>query len=75
MGVTTERGGALIHWHVDDLNVTVGRLLSMGAMEYQPVTAREAGFVTAAVVDPFGNVLGVTNNPHNLDVPALTRSA
>jgi hypothetical protein len=26
------------------------------------------GFVTAAVVDPFGNVLGVMYNPHYLEV-------
>jgi len=32
---------------VDDLDATVERLPSM-----------EAGFVTAAVVDPFGNILG-----------------
>ena len=30
---------------------------------YQPVTARGEGFVTAAVVDPFGNVLGVHDQP------------
>jgi hypothetical protein len=29
-----------------------------------PVTERGAGFVTASVTDPFGNVLGVMSNPH-----------
>lgn len=54
-------------WHVDDLRGTVEKLLAMGATEYEPVTEREAGFATASVVDPFGNVLGVMHNPHYLE--------
>lgn len=73
--VATEPGGAVMYWHVDDLNATVERLLSMGAEEYQPITPREAGFVTAAMVDPFGNVLGVMCNPHYLEVLASTKPA
>jgi predicted enzyme related to lactoylglutathione lyase len=66
---TVEPSGAVMHWHVDDLEATVARLLAMGAREYQPVTPRgDTGFVTASVVDPFGNVLGVMHNPHYLDV-------
>ncbi|WP_458112875.1 VOC family protein [Arthrobacter sp. R1-13] len=38
-GFTIMRGGALMHWHVDDLEATVERLQSMGATEYQPITA------------------------------------
>ena len=46
-------GGAVMHWHVDDLPATVERLLSLGASEYQPITQRGEGFVTASVIDPF----------------------
>ncbi len=75
-GAATEPGGAIVYWHVDDINATVERLLSMGAKEYQPITSRgTAGFVTAAVVDPFGNVLGVMYNPHYLEVLAFTKPA
>ncbi|MFC4555466.1 VOC family protein [Georgenia faecalis] len=63
-------GGAVVFWHVDDLDATVAKLRAMGATEYEPVIAREAGFVTASFVDPFGNVLGVMNNPHYLEVQA-----
>ncbi|MFC4587581.1 VOC family protein [Sphaerisporangium corydalis] len=74
-GAATEPGGAVMHWHVDDLDATVERLLSLGAKEYQPITAHgETGFVTAAVVDPFGNVLGVMNNPHYVEVIASLTS-
>jgi predicted enzyme related to lactoylglutathione lyase len=54
-----------MHWHVDDLEGTVERLLALGAKEYQKITPQgDSGFVTASVVDPFGNVLGVMTNPH-----------
>ncbi len=61
-------GGAVVHWHVDDLEATVARLRELGAAEYQPITPRgDSGFVTASVVDPFGNVLGVMANPHYVE--------
>ena len=41
----------------------------MGADPHQPVTEwGPAGFVTASVVDPLGNVLGIMHNPHYVDV-------
>lgn len=74
-GATTDPGGAVMHWHVDNVNATVERLLTMGATEYQPITQREEEFVTAAVVDPFGNVLGIMYSPHYLDVVASNTQA
>lgn len=69
-------GGVILHWHVDDLEATVGRLLSMGAIKYDPITPRgDTGFVTASVVDPFGNVLGVMYNPHYVEVLAARAQA
>lgn len=67
-GLPPNAGGAVIYWHVDDLSVTFDKLLSMGAKEYQPITERGGGFVTASVTDPFGNILGVMYNPHYLQV-------
>lgn len=55
-------------WHVDDLPATLERLQAMGAREYEPLTDREAGFRTASVVDPFGNILGIMYNPHYLEM-------
>lgn len=58
-------GGAILYWHVDDIEDAVSRLKSLGATEHDPITKRgESGFVTASVVDPFGNVLGIMFNPH-----------
>ncbi|MFJ9801485.1 VOC family protein [Streptomyces wuyuanensis] len=61
-------GGAIVHWHVDDLEGTLDRLLSLGAAAHQAPTEHGEGFVTASVVDPFGNVLGIMYNRHYLDV-------
>jgi predicted enzyme related to lactoylglutathione lyase len=69
-GASNAPGGSVMFWHVDDLAATVEKLTAMGAIEYEPVTQREAGFVTASVVDPFGNVLGVMHNPHYLEMLA-----
>jgi predicted enzyme related to lactoylglutathione lyase len=65
-----------VYWHVEDVAATFERLLAMGAREHLPITPRgEAGFVTASVVDPFGNVLGIMYNPHYLEILGSTRKA
>ncbi len=60
--------GAIAYWHVDNLEATLDKLISMGAKVYQPIIERGNGFVTATVVDPFGNILGIMSNPHYLEV-------
>jgi predicted enzyme related to lactoylglutathione lyase len=74
-GAASGPGGAVVYWHVDDVAATLRKLLAMGAQEYQPYTDRGHGFITAAVVDPFGNVLGIMYNPHYLEVLGSTRTA
>ncbi|XVQ15463.1 VOC family protein [Spirillospora sp. CA-255316] len=70
-GMANAPAGAVLHWHVDDVQATLDRLVAMGAQPHQPITEwGTAGFVTASVVDPFGNILGIMYNPHYLDVLA-----
>jgi hypothetical protein len=40
----------------------------MGATQLEAPQDRGNGFVTATVVDPFGNILGIMRNPHYLEV-------
>jgi predicted enzyme related to lactoylglutathione lyase len=68
VGAATTPGGVVMYWHVDDIEATFQKLLSMGAKEYEPITQRGAGFVTASVIDPFGNILGIMYNPHYLEI-------
>jgi predicted enzyme related to lactoylglutathione lyase len=66
--LATGPASAVVYWHVDDVPATLGRLLSMGAQQREAPTDRGAGFITASVVDPFGNILGIMYNPHYLEV-------
>lgn len=70
--VTDGPAGAVIHWHVDDLEGEVEHLLSLGATLLDAITERgnNTGFRTASVVDPFGNIIGLMNNPHYLEILA-----
>ncbi|EHR51110.1 lactoylglutathione lyase family protein [Saccharomonospora marina XMU15] len=60
--------GAVVYWHVDDIDGTYQRLLSMGGKAHEPPQDRGEGFITATVTDPFGNLLGIMFNPHYLEM-------
>ena len=60
--------GAIVYWHVEDVKNTVDRLLFMGAKEHEPLRDMGSGFITASVIHPFGNILGIMHNPHYKDI-------
>lgn len=57
-------GGQYVYWSVDDAEATVDDLVSRGATIFEPPTVRGEGWTSGAVVDPFGNILGLIQNPH-----------
>lgn len=57
-----DRGAA--YWGVPDAAAAHARLLSLGATEFSPVTDVGDGIKVGSVKDPFGNVLGIIENPH-----------
>jgi catechol 2,3-dioxygenase-like lactoylglutathione lyase family enzyme len=63
-------GGGVVRWHTEDIEGTVARLLELGASEFEAITEREGGFLTASVLDPFGNILGLIYSPHYREVAA-----
>ena len=69
-GATAGPGGTVVYWHVDDVAGAVDRLVGLGATLHEAPVDRGEGFVTATVIDPFGNILGVMYNPHYVDVLA-----
>ena len=69
-GRPDQPGGAIVYWHVDDVRASFGRLLALGAAAHEQPVERGPGFVTASVIDPFGNLLGIMYNQHYLDVLA-----
>jgi predicted enzyme related to lactoylglutathione lyase len=67
-GAAAGPGGVVLYWHVDDVHGMFERLLTMGATEHERPQDRGEGFVTATVIDPFGNILGVMYNPHYVEI-------
>ena len=59
------RGFATISLRAEDL-----RAAKPWYTEFEPVTERGPGFVTASAVDPFGSILGVMDNWHYREVLA-----
>ncbi len=67
--VSEKPAGITAYWHVDNLQIAVDKALEMGATLFDPITPRgDNGFVTTAVADPFGNILGLMYNPHYLEM-------
>ena len=56
--------GAQPLWGVTDIAAEVERLVALGAAPLDPVTEVGDGIKVAAVRDPFGNRLGLIENPH-----------
>jgi predicted enzyme related to lactoylglutathione lyase len=69
-GTVIEPGGQIVYWAVDDIEASYQRLQDLGAKPHDPPTVRGDGYVTASVIDPFGNILGIMYNVHYLDVLA-----
>ena len=51
-------------WGVASADAALASLLALGATALEPVTDVGDGIKVAAVIDPFGNRLGVIENPH-----------
>ena len=57
-------GGVLAYWAVDDADLGLAKLLDLGAASHRAVQDVGGGIRVASVVDPFGNILGIIENPH-----------
>jgi predicted enzyme related to lactoylglutathione lyase len=57
-------GGAVPYWGVADAAAAHARLVSLGAVSLGPVQEVGEGIRVAVLQDPFGNALGIIENPH-----------
>lgn len=55
---------ALAYWGVPNAKQAVQRLIEAGAKLKSEIQDVGEGILVAAVEDPFGNILGVIENPH-----------
>lgn len=56
--------GAMAYWGVPDAAAAVAKLVEMQATIHEPLKDVGEGIKVAAVLDPFGNIFGIIENPH-----------
>lgn len=56
--------GSVAYWGVADAAAELARLESLGATAHEPLTDVGDGIKVASVLDPFGNVFAIIENPH-----------
>jgi predicted enzyme related to lactoylglutathione lyase len=63
-GVSPGAGGVVPYWGVADIEAAVQDFTKTGATIKVPVTDVGGDIRVATVVDPFGNLVGLIQNPH-----------
>jgi predicted enzyme related to lactoylglutathione lyase len=63
-GITIGTGGVGAYWGVSDCEAAFNRLIEAGASPLSPVRDVGEGIRVATVTDPFGNVIGMIENPN-----------
>jgi predicted enzyme related to lactoylglutathione lyase len=58
------QGGAVAYWGVANAETAFRRLIELGATERSAVQEVGEGIRVATVLDPFGNIFGIIENPH-----------
>jgi len=64
MSGVTPGNNAVAYWGVADIEEAWKRLLARGARPGDPVKEVGGDIKVATVADPFGNVIGLIQNPH-----------
>ena len=63
-GELTVGNNEVAYWGVPDIDAAHARMLEHGAMPRDPIQDVGEEIRVAAVADPFGNVIGLIENPH-----------
>jgi predicted enzyme related to lactoylglutathione lyase len=61
---TPGQDGNCAYWGVADCAAELARIIALGATPLEPLADVGEGIKVAAVLDPFGNKLGLIENPH-----------
>ena len=57
-------GGGVAYWRVADIGAAVEYFVTVGAIVAAPVLDVGGNIKVATVTDPFGNMIGLIENPH-----------
>jgi predicted enzyme related to lactoylglutathione lyase len=64
VGSLSVGNNVVTYWGVDAIESAVARMLEHGARAVDPVKDVGGDIKVASVADPFGNVIGLIQNPH-----------
>jgi predicted enzyme related to lactoylglutathione lyase len=56
--------GVQVYWGVAEAHLELDRLIKLGASLHEPIKDVGGGIKVASLLDPFGNVLSIIENPH-----------
>ena len=60
----TKRNNSVAYWGVEKIETALEQLVKMGAKKHSDIQDVGEGIKVASVEDPFGNILGIIENPH-----------
>jgi predicted enzyme related to lactoylglutathione lyase len=63
-GAEPGAGGTLAYWGVSDVSAALAKLVELGAEVHGDRQDVGGGIFVASLIDPFGNLLGIIENPH-----------
>jgi predicted enzyme related to lactoylglutathione lyase len=63
-GVKVGPGGSVAYWGVPDIDEAVAHFIDVGGAIASPVQDVGGGIRVATIADPFGNLVGLIENPH-----------
>ena len=64
LGLLPDGDGIATYWGTPDIDAEHARLIALGAKPHDAITDVGEGIRVASVIDPFGNVIGIIENPH-----------
>jgi predicted enzyme related to lactoylglutathione lyase len=64
LGLLPDSDGIATYWGTPDIDAEYARLLALGAAPNDAIKDVGDGIRVATVIDPFGNVVGIIENPH-----------
>ena len=64
LGLLPDGDGVATYWGTSDIDAELTRLTALGAKPNDAITDAGGGIRVASVLDPFGNVVGIIENPH-----------
>jgi lactoylglutathione lyase len=62
---TLQKGKNVVaYWGVKDINTSFNHFVKIGAKVHEEITDVGGDIKVATVIDPFGNIVGIIENPH-----------